>query len=191
MARKRVEQRHKAGRLPQVGEPLSGLGALCSEFLAFSRVQGYSPHTLQSRESHLRFFLLWCEERGLLRPSDITRPILERYQRHLHHYCKRNGESLSLKSQTQHLLSLTVLFRRLTRQNPILHSPASELQLPRPEHRLSKHVLSAAEVEQVLTRPDLSTMVGVRDRAILETFYSTGIRRQELSGLKLGDIDLE
>ena len=191
MARKRLEREPKRGRLPSVGEPLRGLGALCSEFLAFSRVHGYSPHTLQSRESHLRFFLIWCEERGLLRPSDITRPILERYQRHLHHYCKRNGESLSLKSQTQHLLSLKVLFRWLTRQNLLLHNPASELELPRPEHRLPKHVLSAAEVERVLSGPDLSTMVGVRDRAILETFYSTGIRRQELSGLKLADIDLE
>jgi integrase/recombinase XerD len=193
MPQRRSDPQDPKGRLPDLGEPSDpqNLTRLCRQFLDWSRVQGYSPETLRSRAGHLRFFLLWCEERGLGRAGQITRPMLERYQRSLHHHRQRSGEPLSLKSQTQRLLSLKVFFRWLARQNLLLYNPASELELPRSERRLPKHVLSAAEAERVLSQPDLSSLVGVRDRAILETFYSTGIRRQELQGLDLGDVDLE
>jgi integrase/recombinase XerD len=82
-------------------------------------------------------------------------------------------------------------FRWLTRQNYILHNPASELILPRLDARLPKYVLTASETEQVLQQPDLNDTEGLRDRAMLETFYSTGIRRMELANLKLYDIDAE
>ena len=70
-----------------------------------------------------------------------------------------------------------------------LANPASELDLPRLEKRLPKHVLSAAEAEQVVNQADVDDELGVRDRAILETLYSTGIRRMEVIGLKLFDLD--
>ena len=75
--------------------------------------------------------------------------------------------------------------------NLILHNPASELDLPRQEKRLPAAVLTQHEVEQVLVLPDIREPVGVRDRAILETFYSTGMRRTELIHLKLYDVDRE
>ena len=60
------------------------------------------------------------------------------------------------------------------------------------EKRLPRQVLPAHEAEQVLNQPDLSTPVGIRDRAILEILYSTGMRwRKELTGLRLYDLDLE
>jgi len=73
----------------------------------------------------------------------------------------------------------------------ILHNPASELELPRLEHRLPKHVLTVAEVEQVLAQPDIHDPLGLRDRALMETLYSTGMRRLELANLKLYDLDTE
>jgi prepilin-type processing-associated H-X9-DG protein len=59
------------------------------------------------------------------------------------------------------------------------------------EKRLPKHVLTATEAEAILAQPDIRKPQGLRDRAILETFYSTGIRRTELSGLKIHDVDTE
>jgi integrase/recombinase XerD len=76
-------------------------------------------------------------------------------------------------------------------QNHLLYNPASELELPRLEHRLPQHVLTTSEVEQVIAQPDVSEPMGVRDRAILETFYSTGMRRSELMSLSLFDLDRE
>jgi integrase/recombinase XerD len=79
----------------------------------------------------------------------------------------------------------------LARQNYILHNPASELILPRLENRLPKYILTAEEAEHVIRQPDITTPDGLRDRAILETFYPTGMRRMEVANLKLYDIDAD
>ena len=117
--------------------------------------------------------------------------MLERYQRYLFHYRKKNGEPLSFRSQHTRLVPLRVWFKWMTRQNFILHNPASEIELPRLGHRLPKHVLTASEVEQVMMQPNLADPIGLRDRAILEMLYSTGMRRLEIINLKLYDLDTE
>ena len=89
------------------------------------------------------------------------------------------------------LTSLRAWFKWLTRQRVILHNPASGLELPRIGHRLPKHVLSESDVEAVLSVPDIEKPLGIRDRAILETSYSTGIRRFELVGLRVDAVDSE
>ena len=68
-------------------------------------------------------------------------------------------------------------------------NPASELDLPRLGKPLPKQPLTQNEVNRILAQPDITTDVGIRDRAILETFYSTGIRRQELIDLTLTDVN--
>jgi len=72
-----------------------------------------------------------------------------------------------------------------------LFFPASELELPRLERRLPKHVLTIRESETVLATTNVSEPLGLRDRAILETLYSTGIRRMEVVNLKLYDMDVD
>jgi integrase/recombinase XerD len=84
-----------------------------------------------------------------------------------------------------------VFFRWATRNNFILYNPASELELPYKERRLPRAILSASEVEKVLSQPDLKTPLGVRDRTILETLYSTGMRRAEVAALTIFAIDQE
>jgi integrase/recombinase XerD len=79
----------------------------------------------------------------------------------------------------------------MTRENCIPHNPALDLELPRVGYYLPKHVLNSEEVEKVLRQPNISTPIGLRDRAILETLYSTGIRRGECVQLKLYDADLQ
>lgn len=170
---------------------ITPLAVLLAEYLNALRVKDYSENTVRSRKMNIRVFLEWCAERGLTEPTEITRPVLERYQRHLFHHRKSNGEPLSFRSQYMRLVGLRVWFRWITRQNRILHNPASEIELPRLGHRLPKHVLTIQEAEQVLGQPNLADPLGLRDRAILEVLYSTGIRRMELVHLKLFDLDLE
>ena len=79
----------------------------------------------------------------------------------------------------------------MARQNHLLHNPASEILLPRMEHRLPKYVLTAEEAEQIIQQPNVNDPEGLRDRAILETFYSTGMRRMELASLKIYDVDAD
>jgi integrase/recombinase XerD len=160
-------------------------------FLAWQREKNYSEKTIEGREVYLRYFIKWCDERGLSRPNEITKPIIERYQRYLFLYRKKNGEPLSTRSQHTRITPVRAYFKWLTRQNYILYNPASDLELPRLEKRLPKHILTVGEVEAILRQPDITTTTGLRDRAILETLYSTGIRRMEAINLKVFDLDAE
>jgi integrase/recombinase XerD len=178
-------------RLPGDASDASGFVALLAEYLSWLRVRNYAAATVRNREHYVGEFIKWCDERGLARPADITKPILERYQRFLFHYRKDNGEPLSFPSQNQHLIPVRAFFKWLCRHNHLLSNPASDLELPRAEKRLPKHILTASEAERVLAVPDLADPLGLRDRAILEVFYSTAMRRMELIGLKLYDLDAE
>lgn len=160
-------------------------------FLAWQREKNYSEKTVEGREVYLRYFIAWCDERGLCRPNEITKPVIERYQRYMFLYRKKDGEPMSTRSQHTRITPVRAFFKWLTRQNHILYNPASDLELPRLEKRLPKHILTVAEVETIMRQPDISTTTGLRDRALLEVFYSTGIRRMEAINLRVFDIDAE
>jgi integrase/recombinase XerD len=161
------------------------------EYSVWMQTQNFSSDTVNTRRSCIGYFIDWCRDRALENPVEITRPILERYQRALYHYRKNNGEPLTFRTQNTRLRALKGWFRWMVRQNYLLHNPASELILPRLENRLPKYILSATEAEIVIQQPDITTADGLRDRAILETFYSTAMRRMEVANLKLYDIDAE
>lgn len=160
-------------------------------FHEWEAVVGYSPRTIASQRHAIHRFIAWADERGLNRPQDITRPILERYQRHVYHYRKHSGAPLCVSAQLGLLLPLQAWFKWLTKHNHILYNPAADLDLPTRPKPLPKGLLSIAQVEDVLNGCDVKTAEGLRMRAMLETLYSTGIRRFELAGLKLADVDLE
>ena len=164
---------------------------LLQEHLLWMQTQNFSEDTVNTRRACLGYFLDWCRERSLDDPREITRPVLERYQRWLFQYRKKNGEPLTFRTQNYRLRAVKGFFRWLARQNYILHNPASELLLPRLENRLPKYILNAEEAERVIAMPEIATPEGLRDRAILEIFYATGMRRMEVANLKLYDIDSE
>jgi len=153
--------------------------------------RNYSLGTLGGRRDALKLFLSWAAERDLHRAGQITRPILDSFQRRLWRYTRPNGQRLGWSTQRNRLSILKDFFRWVTRQNVILHNPASELELPRPEKRLPQEVLSLAAVEKLMAIPDVSDPLGVRDRTMLELFYSTGLRRTELCRLELADLNTD
>jgi len=174
-----------------IGDPddPDGLWLFYLRHLEWLKQKNYSQHTLSQRTLYLRFFLSWCEERSLRQPTEITKAILISYQRYLFLYRNKKGKALSFNSQAIRLVSLRVFFKWLSKYNYILYNPAADIELPKLPKRLPKNVLSKEEAEQVLGTPDTGAPLGLRDRAILETFYSTGIRRSELIGLNVYDID--
>lgn len=160
-----------------------------ARYLEANTIQGISKETMRRRDSALRRFIEWCDDRGIDDPKVITKPILERYQRYLYHYRKSDGEPLSTGSQNVILTPIKSFFKWLTQQNYLLYNPASELVLPKKPKALPRNVLTIEEVLLVLEQPDTATPNGLRDRAMLETFYATGIRRSELASLADVDID--
>ncbi|MBF0547365.1 MAG: site-specific tyrosine recombinase XerC [Candidatus Riflebacteria bacterium] len=167
----------------------NGPGFLIKEFSEWLLVKGFSESTVENRLGSLRYFFIWVDMRGIRQPREVTKPVLERYQRYLYHYRKKNGEPLSFQTQNARLAHIRNFYRWLAKGNYILSNPASDLDLPRMEKRLPRSFFTAAEADAVINQANLATPIGIRDRAIMETFYSTGIRRSELARLKVFDLD--
>jgi integrase/recombinase XerD len=151
-------------------------------------VKGFSQSTLRVRRVHMEMFLKWCRRSRILAPIQITRKSLEDYQRYLFQYRKKNGQPLAVASQHARLAPLKVWFKWLAYRKYVATDPAAELELPRVEYKLPS-VLNKDEAERVLSRPNVGEPLGIRDRAMLEILYSSGLRRMELLNLKLYDID--
>jgi integrase/recombinase XerD len=127
--------------------------------------------------------------KSLAGKGEIFRALTD--QRHLFYYRKKNGEPLTFRSQHSRLVPLRVWFKWMTRQNHILHNPASEIDLPRVGRTLPKNILSVQEIELVMMQPNLADPLGLRDCAILEAIYASGLRRLEVVNLKLFDLQLD
>ncbi len=170
--------------------PLSAAIALHVEAL---RTGGYSPATLAQRTWSLGLFQRFAEERSVDRLAELTAELLARYQRHLFERRREDGRPLSVRTQCARLVPLRTFGRWLERRGHLAVNPAAELVMPRGGHHLPKSWLGQAEAEAVLAAPQRHMarrpVVALRDRAILETLYSTGLRRLELLRLQRHQID--
>lgn len=103
--------------------------------------------------------------------------------------CERKGKPLSLETQYARITPLKSFFRFLLKSNYILYDPTQEIELPKRKKNLPKDIMTKKEVFRLLSKPDPDTPLGLRDRAIMEVLYSTGIRSSELRTLTVYDID--
>jgi integrase/recombinase XerD len=166
-----------------------GLAALIPAHLAGLAATNYAVSTVRSRRTSLRHFLTWAEARDLTLPRQLSLAVLEQYQQALSTLRKPDGRRRSWGTQAEQLVALKGFLRWCTRTHVLRHNPAQELLLPKRPQRLPRTVLSVHEVERVLAQCDVSEPLGLRDRALLETLYSTGIRRLEAIQLSLTDLD--
>ena len=184
----------KKGGLSSKGKELQlgikdGLADYLPLYLDYLAVRNYSEETIESQRQALCFFIEWAQERSLFTALQITKLILEAYQRHMHRYRKSNGNPLGISTRMSRTSHLKSYFKWLCRQDYLPHNPASELEMPREEKRLPEDPLSKEQIITILNTPDISDLLGLRDRAILETFYCTGIRRSELVRLQEQDFN--
>lgn len=152
--------------------------------------RGFSKGSVYRQKCNLRHFLAFLADGGFSE-SQVTREAVEAYALSLHDYRKATGDNLRPTTIGGRLITLRQFFRYAYRQNWILVNPAAYLPLPKKGKRLPRVVFSAEEMEKILHKPDILSPSGLRDRAILETFYSTGMRKAELLNLHVNDIDFE
>lgn len=160
-----------------------------NHYLEHKKVKGYSPVTLDGHQRVIKYFLSWCAQRSIEDIRQITKAVFESYQRNLFYYRKVNGEPLALETQNKNLVIIKSFMRWLVQENHLPYSPAELVELAKIPRKLPKIHFSVEEVQELMNVPDIETPLGIRDRAILETFYSTGMRRNELSHLRIGDVD--
>ena len=168
-----------------------GLLYLGGRYLEYLRVRNFSEDTVYARAKSLKYFRNFCEHLGITQARQVTRAVTVNYQSYLFHYRKENGKALTIGTQHHRISNVMAFFSYLTKESLIMYNPAADIELPRKEHRLPKAVLSVREVETIMNVPDLETPMGIKNRAILEVFYSTGIRRKELCNVELGHIDFD
>jgi integrase/recombinase XerD len=161
------------------------------EYSRWMLSQNYSTKTVSNNTHILSKFVVWCHERGILRPQEMTREILEHYQGKIIRYRKPGGEAYNVSYLIRILSALRGFFGWLAKKRYILYNPALELELPRLDKHLPRNIMSMAEVEAVMMQVDLSSPLGLRDRAMLEVLYSTGMRRFELRQLKYKDLFMD
>ena len=103
------------------------LGFHLRHYLRMLEIRNYSKGTLRARESHLRYFLLWCDQRGIARPDEVNVALMERFQRHLYYYRTAAGKPLSFGSQGSRLHEISRFYLWMMRSRIVEANPADAL----------------------------------------------------------------
>ena len=166
------------------GTRLADTHALIDAYLDHLRVERrLSPNTLDNYGRDLRSLGEFTAGRALSADA-LDRRDLEAFVREL------MGRGLSPRSVARTVACLRGFYRFLTLQRRVAANPAEDLQAPRAWPALPKY-LTLEEVDRLLTQPDAGTPLGLRDRALLELLYATGLRVSELVALRASDLNLE
>jgi integrase/recombinase XerD len=173
---------------PASAQHPGSLEALGIQWDAYLLTRNYAATSRVLYRQILAGFLGWSHERGLVLGIHITRPVLEAYQRHLARVHGPTGRPLSPRTQYSRLKVLMMFFRWAVRAGHLGANPAADLEYPRQMAPLPD-TLNATEVERLLLQPDLTDPMGLRDRALIEVLWSTGLRRAEVLALTLHDLD--
>lgn len=165
---------------------------LIQDFLQYEEIEmGRSINTVRNYELYLnRFYELSSEGLGReMKPSDITKEVLRKYRLRLNRFeTDENGARLTTATQTYYLIALRGFLKYLARRG-IQSLDPSLVELPK-THRPQVTFLHLDEIQAMLSKIDLETETGLRDRAIIELLFSGGLRVSELCGLNRDDINL-
>ncbi|HEY7747567.1 MAG TPA: tyrosine-type recombinase/integrase [Aestuariivirgaceae bacterium] len=176
---------------PAAGLP-NTLRSPLEEYLIAMAARGQALLTVELKRVHLARFLYWArDDGGIASTGQITALLLERFRQTVYRTRKRDGRPLALSTQHQRLVPLRSFCRWLAKYGYLNADPSADFELPRVPMPLPAHVPTPQQVEHVIGSCDTGTRCGLRDRAALELFYSSGLRRQELASLNLLDLDLE
>lgn len=162
--------------------PPSSFDHAIDAFLSHCRVEkNLARLTQESYRRDLVAFACWSDQQGIAEPAGATREHLASYLAHL----RETG--LAERSIARHRVSLRQMYRFLRSENLVSHDPTQLLQAPR-IHRKLPGVLTTAQVNELLSTPDLESILGLRDAAMLHLMYSAGLRVSELVGLPLASV---
>ncbi|WP_142128594.1 site-specific tyrosine recombinase XerD [Bacillus sp. GN17] len=155
------------------------------DYMHFLTVEkGLSKNTIDSYKRDLKSYSLYIKNvEGMEGWNEVSRVNIVQFLGHL------GDQGKSSKTVARHVASIRSFHQFLLREKAVEQDPTVHLETPRTERKLPK-ILSLSEVEALLEAPDATTPLGMRDKAMLELLYATGIRVSELIGMKLDDLHL-
>ncbi len=177
-------------------EQVNKLKLLIVKFKEYMEMENFSPRTIGDYINQLKFFIEYVQTTEIEEITQIDKETIHKYQMYLYSYQKAcpdrsqgNSKSLSLETQYARLVPVKSLFRFLVNRGYFLYDPTTSLELPKRKRNLPKGIMTKKEIFKILSQPDPDSILGLRDKAILELLYSTGIRNSELRNLTIYDID--
>jgi len=161
------------------------------DFLTDLKRSGLVAHTLENYRHGCQVFDTFLEQRGIERIQEVDRETLAQYLTYLRDLRSRRSRPYALGTIRFFVTWAKRFFTHLQEHGRMLTDPTVGLALRPMGRQLPRAVLSAAEMEKLLAAPDVKTLWGLRDRAMLEVLYGTGLRFAELVHLGTTDVDLE
>ncbi|MBA7503681.1 Tyrosine recombinase XerD [subsurface metagenome] len=170
----------------------TSLDLLITEFLEYLEIEkGCSFLTIRVYRHYLDRFHNWLSENSpTIKPQDIDLELIRRYRLYLAHLRTRNGLLLKRISQSYHIVALRAFLRYLLVKRDIPTLSPDKIELPKQSSR-SVSFLDPEQIQRLLNSPQISNEIGLRDKAILEALFSTGLRVSELVRLNRDQIDLK
>ena len=151
----------------------------------------YSPATITAYCRSLDRFAAFLAGIGQQDLAAVTPQQIHNYQRDIYYCPTVHGTARSPKTQNQLLVAVKNLFAFLHEEGILVRNPAAELHYAREPQTLPRNILTPQEARRVLEAADIQTVIGFRDRTLLEVLYATGIRKGELLALAVGNVTLE
>ena len=167
------------------------LDLLITRFLGDLQIRNYSIRTVQEYGLSLGVFGRFLEQRTLTDIQGVTTATLAEFQRWFYYQPTRRGLARGVGDQNRTLAAIKGFFRFLKNEGVLVRDPAEAVEYAREPQTLPRNVLTPQEAKRILETVDTGTVLGYRDRTILEIFYATGLRRSELCQLRVPDVNLE
>lgn len=168
------------------------LASLVQEFLEYLEIErNLSTLTIRDYRHYLENFLQWQRQHSpILQPEDLTVELVRKYRVYLAHYNSPNGNLPIMKvTQNYYVIALRSFFRYLIRKDLKVVSP-DKIDLPKVESRSLKF-LDRDQLERLLAQPNISKEQGLRNKALMELLFSTGLRVSELCKLNRDQVNLD
>jgi integrase/recombinase XerD len=165
------------------------LTTYAEKYLERLQVLNFAKRTIEGRRYALFKFFRFLGKMGVPDVAAVTRDLVRDYQTHLHEETNDQGEPFSVGTQNNNLKAAKLLFRFLKEEDYLAQDPSRDVPYAKVPKRLPRSILTRKEVSKLLRAPDTHSLMGYRDRAMLEVFYSTGLRNSELGALKVEDVD--
>lgn len=162
-----------------------------ADYKIYLMTSGFADRSIETYVHRIREFLRYITtEKSIEKLTEVTPEVVTQYHIYVANL-KFNGKPLSMITQNQKIHTVMSFFRFLVREKHYLYDPTSHIKIKTPPPRRVRQVLSEKEMIKLLNAPNPERMLGLRNKALVELYYSCGIRNTESRMLTINDVDLE
>jgi integrase/recombinase XerD len=160
-----------------------------AQFTLWMRARAFSERSVETYQANIRRFFQYLTERGVDGLKEVTPGLVSQYQVYLSIQPGLKGKKLALSTQHHLITSLKTFFRAMVHEGKLLFDPSGHIEFPKVRRNLPREILTFEEMDALLNAPNPEIPIELRDKAILELFYSSALRNTELRSLAVKDVD--